>query len=159
MEKWQLLLRRPFRFSLPNFMRFRLRGSWFLLVPFCLARWFQVHMRVQEGHDELFYINLWSNKTYFQFDRIFMYTQTHLKVWNIVQISFSPETNTVLVFSIWRYFVLSIIYRYLILCRLIILNPHSQQWSHKFSITINNYYYNLMRLFIECPKNLELKGA
>ena len=31
-RRW-LLLRRSFCFSLPNFMRFRLQGHWFLLVP------------------------------------------------------------------------------------------------------------------------------
>ena len=56
MTKRWLLLRRPFCFSLLNFIQFCLWDLWFLLVPFCLARWFQLCMRVQENHGDLFYI-------------------------------------------------------------------------------------------------------
>ena len=42
-----LLLRRPFHFNLPNFMRFQLWGTWFLLVPFCLERWFYTHVSLR----------------------------------------------------------------------------------------------------------------
>ena len=54
--KWWLLLRMPFRFSLPNFMRFWLWDSRFLPVSFCLVQWFQACVRVQKGHGNLFYI-------------------------------------------------------------------------------------------------------
>ena len=54
--KQQLLLIRLFRFNLPNFMRFWLRDSWFLLLSFYLARWFLAHVRVSKNHGGLFYI-------------------------------------------------------------------------------------------------------
>ena len=54
--KLQLFLRKSFLFSLPNFMRFQLRDSWFLLVPFCLAQWFQARVRVQRVYGSLFCI-------------------------------------------------------------------------------------------------------
>ena len=85
--KLQLFLRKPFLFSLPNFMRFQLRDSWFLLVPFCLACWFQAHMRVQEGHGGLFYIKSYSSHS------------VHFGPFLSTLVLFSPIQSTLVLFS------------------------------------------------------------
>ena len=52
------LLRMLFCFHLPNLMRYQLRDVWYLLVPFCFMRWFQVRVRMQKGHRCLLYITM-----------------------------------------------------------------------------------------------------